>query len=51
MKADGAKLQELLDDNRRLLGVEEDSVDHWDRYLLSIDHRIERGLIDAVHCR
>ena len=50
MKADGEKLQKLLDENYHLLGVEEQSTGHWDRYLLTVDHRIERGLVDAVHC-
>jgi len=51
MKSDGAVLQKLLDDNYELLGADEDSTTHWDRYLLVIDHKIERGLVDAVHCR
>lgn len=51
MKADGAKLQKLVDENYSLLGVDTESSGHWDRYLLVIDHRIERGLVDSVHCR
>ena len=51
MKVDGAKLQKLLDENYSLLGADEKSSEHWDRYLLGIDHKIERGLVDAVHCR
>ena len=28
-----------------------DAARHWDRYLLFLDHKIARGLVDAVHCR
>ena len=51
MKEDGASLQKLLDENYDLLGAHEETAQHWDRYLIGIDHKIERGLVDAVHCR
>nr|XP_027209167.1 dynein beta chain, ciliary-like [Penaeus vannamei] len=49
MEQDGAKIRGMVDENKRLLKVPEDSK-HWDRYLLFLDHMITRGLVDGVSC-
>ena len=51
MKKDGELIQSLVEENKKLLKVGSESSLHWERYLLSLDYKISRGLVDAVHCR
>ncbi|XP_069945104.1 dynein beta chain, ciliary-like [Cherax quadricarinatus] len=49
MQQDGAKILAMVEENKALLKVPDDSP-HWDRYLLFLDHMITRGLVEAASC-
>lgn len=50
MEQDGSKILGMVEENKCLLKVPDDSR-HWDRYLLFLDQMITRGLVDGVSCR
>ncbi|KAL7641749.1 UNVERIFIED_CONTAM: hypothetical protein RMT77_007623 [Armadillidium vulgare] len=49
IKKDGESVKALIEENRQLLRVEENSP-HWDRYLLTFDYQLASGLSDTVLC-